>query len=52
MNARKNKNKSKEFTVAPGLDYHKFGEKVTAGDIKKGNFTKATRVFLDENDPG
>jgi hypothetical protein len=38
-------------TVAPGMDDDKFGEAASAEDMKKGNFTKVTRVYLDENDP-
>ena len=49
MNTKKNK--PKEPTVAPGLNDRKFGEKAAEKDIKKGNYTKVTRVFLDENDP-
>jgi hypothetical protein len=51
MNTKKNKNILKDPTVAPGLDFHKFGDKATEKDIKKGNSTKVTRAFLDENDP-
>lgn len=51
MSTRKDKNMAKDPTTAPGLDFHKFGEKATEQDIKKGNSTKVTRVFLDENDP-
>ena len=39
MNATKNKNKQKEPTVAPGLDYHKLGEKADRtlqGGFKSG----------------
>lgn len=38
-------------TVAPGYNDRKFGEKATEEDIRKGNITKVTRVYLDENDP-
>jgi hypothetical protein len=51
MKPRNNNEKHKKPTVAPGLDFHKFGEKATEEDIKKDNSTKVTRVFLDENDP-
>jgi hypothetical protein len=53
MNIKENKNKHKnqEPTVAPGIDDKLFGEKATQENIKKGDFTKVTRVFLDENDP-
>lgn len=51
MSTRKDKSTSQEPTVAPGLDFHKFGEKATEKDIKKGKSTKVTRVFLDEGDP-
>ncbi len=50
--ADKKKGKSKkEPTVAPGFNDRKFGEAATGDDIRKGNYTKVTRVFLDENDP-
>jgi len=48
---KKNRKKHKEPTVAPGLSDHRFGEDATREDIKKGNFTRVTRVFFDENDP-
>jgi hypothetical protein len=48
---RKIKLKSKEPRVAPGFDDEKFGEDATKEDIRKGNSTRVTRVFLDENDP-
>lgn len=41
----------KEPIVAPGFNDRKFGEAATREDIKKGNYTKVTRVYLDENDP-
>ena len=41
----------KEPRVAPGLDDMKFGENASKEDIHKGNNTKVTRAFLDENDP-
>lgn len=43
--------RKKEPVVAPGFDDERFGEKATEEDIKRGNYTKVTRVFLDENDP-
>ena len=49
--SRKEKKKRKEPTVAPGLDDRKFGENATEEDIRKGNYTRETRLFLDENDP-
>lgn len=45
---KKNKNTP---TVAPGFDDSKFGEKASEEDIRNGNYTKVTRVYLDENDP-
>jgi len=47
---KKEKNK-KDPTTAPGLNDRKFGEDATREDIRKGNYTKVTRVYLDENDP-
>ena len=49
-NKRGKKNK-KMPRVAPGYNDEKFGEDASAEDIKKGDSTKVTRVFLDENDP-
>ncbi len=43
--------KRKTPAVAPGYDDEKFGEDATKEDIKKGNYTKSIRLFLDENDP-
>ena len=37
--------------VAPGLNDRKFGEDASKEDIKKGDSTKVTRLYLDENDP-
>lgn len=51
MSTEKDKNKTKEPIVAPGLDFHKFGEKATEKDMKKGDSTEVTRAFLDEHDP-
>ena len=45
------KSGKREPTVAPGFNDAKFGEPATAEDIRKGYYTKVTRVFLDENDP-
>ena len=45
------KTRKKAPDVAPGYNDEKFGEDATPEDIKKGNYTKVTRVFLDENDP-
>ena len=45
------KKKKKEPTVSPGFSDEKFGEKATEEDKRKGNFTRVTRVYLDENDP-
>jgi len=48
---REERKRKKEPRTAPGFDDRKFGEDATREDIKKGNYTKVTRVFLDENDP-
>jgi len=45
---KKNKSAPK---VAPGLSNGKFGEDASEEDIRRGNYTKVTRVYLDENDP-
>lgn len=47
----KKKTEKKEPRVAPGFNDRKFGEPAAKEDIRKGNYTKVTRVFLDENDP-
>ena len=49
--AEKDKKDKREPRVAPGFNDRKFGEDATREDIRKGNSTKVTRVFLDENDP-
>lgn len=49
--SKKDRRKKKEPTVAPGFEDERFGENATPEDIRKGNATKVTRVFLDENDP-
>lgn len=51
MSIKKENKINKEPTVAPGLDIHKFGEKATQKDVKKGASTKVTRAYLDEHDP-
>lgn len=51
MKDEKRKKSRKEPTVAPGLNDRKFGENATPEDIRKGNYTRVTRVYLDENDP-
>lgn len=51
MNKRKSKNRHKEPTVAPGLSDSKFGDKASGKEIKSGNSTRVTRVYLDEDDP-
>jgi len=51
MKDKKNKVRKKEPTVAPGLTDEALGEPATMEDIKKGNYTRVTRVYLDENDP-
>ena len=38
-------------SVAPGMPDARFGEKASRRDIKKGNYTRITRAYLDENDP-
>lgn len=50
-NDKQKRPRKKEPNVAPGFSDEKFGEDATAEDIRKGNYTKVTRVFLDENDP-
>lgn len=45
------KKRKPEHRVAPGFSDEKFGEDASEEDIKKGNSTKVTRVYLDENDP-
>lgn len=49
--AKKQTEKRKEPDVAPGYNDRKFGVKATHEDIAKGESTKVTRVYLDENDP-
>ncbi|MCR4435398.1 MAG: hypothetical protein QHH06_08670 [Clostridiales bacterium] len=51
MKDKKERKQRKEPRVAPGYPDEKFGEDATREDIKKGNCTRVTRVFLDENDP-
>ena len=51
MEDRKKRKRKKEPTVAPGMDNEYFGEDASKEDIKKGNYTKVTRAFLDEHDP-
>ncbi|MCX7921127.1 MAG: hypothetical protein N3B21_03760 [Clostridia bacterium] len=48
---KKNKKREKAPRVAPGAQDAKFGVDATEEDIKNGDFTRVTRVFLDENDP-
>ncbi|MGI6778585.1 MAG: hypothetical protein ACOX7R_11425 [Acetivibrionales bacterium] len=50
---RRNSKKDKKGNpiVAPGFSDERFGEDATKEDMKKGSYTKVTRVFLDENDP-
>lgn len=48
---RKNRKKRREPVTAPGFNDRKFGEDATREDIRKGNYTRVTRVYLDENDP-
>ncbi|MEG6612598.1 hypothetical protein V6C42_07020 [Pseudoclostridium thermosuccinogenes] len=54
MNGREKKvksGKSKEPKVAPGFSDAKFGEKATEDEIRRGESTRVTRLYLDENDP-
>jgi len=51
MRRNDRKGRGKERTVAPGFTDERFGENATKNDMEKGNYTKVTRVFLDENDP-
>jgi len=51
MDGKKKNKKDEQRKVAPGFDDERFGEKATLEDIKKGNYRKEIRVFLDENDP-
>lgn len=48
---KKHREKKAEPRVAPGYSDEKFGEEATGRDKKRGNSTRVTRVFLDENDP-
>lgn len=48
---RRKKKRKKTPVVAPGIHDLKFGEDATREEVKKGESTKVTRVFLDENDP-
>jgi hypothetical protein len=48
---KKCKDKKREYRVAPGFNDEKFGEDATREEIRNGDSTKVTRVFLDENDP-
>lgn len=51
---KEDKNKEKKGTpkYAPGLDDEKIVyQSASKEDIKKGNSTKVTRVYLDENEP-
>lgn len=51
VKSKNTKEKKKAPVVAPGYNDEKFGESATKEDVQKGNYTKVTRVFLDENDP-
>lgn len=51
MEVKDNKKNRTSPKVAPGLSDGKFGEDASEEDIRKGNYTKVTRVYLDENDP-
>jgi hypothetical protein len=37
--------------VAPGFEDDMFWEDADEEDIRRGNYTKVSRVYLDENDP-
>jgi hypothetical protein len=37
--------------VAPGIGNEVLGEDASPEDRKKGNYTKVSRVLLDEHDP-
>jgi len=51
MKKKEKDNKKRVPRVAPGFSDEKFGEKATGEEIRKGESTRVTRVFLDENDP-
>lgn len=52
MPEHKKKSKSRRRPiVAPGYNDEKFGEDATDEDILEDDYTRVTRVFLDENDP-
>lgn len=51
MKDKKNKKAKREPIVAPGLGDEVFGDPATREDIRKGNYTRVTRVYLDESDP-
>ena len=51
MKQEKRNKAKKEPRVATGFNDRKFGEDASKEDIKKGDSTRVTRVFLDENDP-
>jgi len=53
MSEHKKKGRTKgRPIVAPGYDDEKFGENASDEEIREDNYTRVTRVFLDENDPG
>ncbi len=46
------KKKKEESTVAPGMDsYEQLKKDATEEEIKEGDYTKVTRLSLDEVDP-
>ncbi|MDP4094746.1 MAG: hypothetical protein Q8920_15485 [Bacillota bacterium] len=51
MDKNRIRSRKREPAVAPGYNDEKFGENATREDKKTGNYTRITRVFLDENDP-
>lgn len=48
---KRNKDRKTGYRAAPGYSDEKFGEDASKEEIKKGESTRVTRVFLDENDP-
>ncbi|HOJ09895.1 MAG TPA: hypothetical protein PK733_04800 [Clostridiales bacterium] len=48
---RKQKNTNDGPVFAPGLSNDALEKRASVRDILKGNYTKVTKVYLDENDP-
>lgn len=45
---KKQKNKQKEPTIAPGMNTHdSLEKKASEEDIETGNYTEVTRLYLD-----